>query len=108
MKNYSSSLSVVTTWTDGNQQTIENKMKIKGGQTIEFRTTFRVETKEVFDKLLEMKKGHTTIFKKDEARVLNNALLKFQRECYLLSDYQFLVHRKGVGKGRVIVHRIKN
>ena len=103
----SSSLSVVTTWTDNNNKTIQNKMKVKG-QIIEFRTTFRVETKEVFDKLLDMKKGHTTIFKKDEARVLNNALLKFQREYYLLSDYQFLVHRKGVGKGRVIVHRIKN
>lgn len=107
MKN-SSSLSVVTTWTDSNNNTFENKMKIKGGQTIEFRTTFRVETKEVFDKLFEMKKGHSIIFKKDEARVLNNALLKFQREYYLLSDYKFLVHRKGLGKGRVVVHRLKN
>lgn len=106
MKN-SSSLSVVTTWTDSNNNTFENKMKIKG-QTIHFRTTFRVETKEVFDKLLKIKKGHTTIFKKSEARVLNNALLKFQREYYLQREYQFLVHRKGLEKGRVVVHRLKN
>lgn len=107
MKNYSSSLSVVTTWTDGNQQTIENKMKIKG-QTIYFRTTFRVETKEVFDKLLQMKKGHSILFKKDEARVLNNALLKFQREYYLQNEYQFAVYKKGLTKGRVMVHRLKD
>jgi hypothetical protein len=104
MKN-SSSLSVVTTWTD-EKMTLENSIKVKG-QTIHFRNTFRVETLEVFYKLLNMKKGHTTIFKKSEARVLNNALLKFQRE-YVLSDYNFLVHRKGLEKGRVVVHRKNN
>jgi hypothetical protein len=103
MKNYSSSLSVATTWTDENKMTIENKMKVKG-QTIEFRTTFRVETKEVFDKLLNMKRGHCILFKEQEARVLNNALLKFQRE-YALSHYTFSVFKKGLTKGRVLVGR---
>lgn len=100
MKN---SLSVVTSWSDSNNMTIENKMKIKG-QTIPFRNTFRVETKEVFDKLVNMKKGHCILFKEEEARVLQNALLKFQREC-ALSYYQFQVFKKGLTKGRVMVGR---
>jgi hypothetical protein len=80
-------------------------MKVKG-QTIHFRTTFKVETIEVLYKLLNMKKGHWILFKEEEARVLNNALLKFQRE-YALSHYQFSVFKKGFKKGRVMVGRTK-
>jgi hypothetical protein len=106
MKNFTSSLSVVTTWTDENKKTIENKMKIKG-QTIQFRTTFRVETKEVLDKLLQMKRGYVLMFKKEEAKLLNNALLKIEREqCHnRLSEYSFLVYSKGLKKGKVMVVR---
>lgn len=102
----SSSLSVVTTWTDNNNKTIQNKMKVKG-QIIEFRTTFRVETKEVFDKLLDMKKGHLILFKKDEAKVLQNALLKIQREqCKgKLTEYEFSSF-KGPKKGKIFVGRV--
>jgi hypothetical protein len=99
MKKSPSSLSVVTT----DDMTLDNSIKIKG-QTINFRNTFRVETMEVFYKLLNMKKGHCILFKEEEARVLNNALLKFQRE-YALSYYQFQVFKKGLKKGRVMVGR---
>jgi hypothetical protein len=109
MKNFTSSLSVVTTWTDENKKTIENKMKIKG-QTIQFRTTFRVETKEVLDKLLQMKRGYVLMFKKEEAKLLNNALLKIEREqCHhRLLEYSFLVYSKGLKKGKVMVIREKD
>ena len=102
MKN--SSLSVVTTWAD-DKMILENAIKVKG-QTINFRNTFRVETIEVFYKLFNMKRGHSILFKEEEARVLNNALLKFQRE-YALSHYQFSVFKKGLTKGRVMVNRSK-
>jgi hypothetical protein len=103
MKN---SLSVVVSWSDENNQINENKMEIKG-QTIPFRNTFRLETIEVFYKLIGMKKGHSILFKEEEARVLNNALQKIQREqCnYKLQGYQFQVFKKGLTKGRVMVHR---
>lgn len=104
MKNkFDSCLSVTTTWTDSNNKTIQNKMKVKG-QTITFRTTFRVETKEVFDKLLGMKKGDYEKFK--ESKILTNALLKIQREkCKgKLTDFDFSIFKKR-GKKKVMVGR---
>lgn len=105
MKN-SNVLSTTTLWVDSNNLTIENKMKVKS-DTIPFRNTFRVETKEVFDKLIQMKRGHCILFKEEEARVLNNALLKVQREQfnYRLLGYEYMVFKKGLKKGRVMVHR---
>ena len=98
-------LSVVATWSDGNGKTIQNKMKVKG-QIIEFRNTFRVETKEILDKLLEMKKGRMVLFKKKEKQILQNALLKIQRErCKgKLTDYQFTIfkgEKKEIFVGRI-------
>jgi hypothetical protein len=99
-------LSNTTLWADENNLTIENKMKVKS-DTIPFRNTFRVETKEVFDKLIQMKKGHWILFKQDEARVLNNALLKIQREQFnnRLQGYHFVVFKNELKKGRVMVGR---
>jgi hypothetical protein len=84
-----------------------NRIKVNKKETIYLNNTFRVETKDVLLKLLAMKKGHYLIFKKDEVRVLNNALLKIQREqCYgLLSDYSFSTFKKEWKRGKVMVVR---
>jgi len=57
-----------------------------------------------------MKRGYVLIFKKDEAKVLNNALLKIEREqCHnRLLEYSFLVYSKGLKKGKVMVVRQKD
>jgi hypothetical protein len=92
-------------WIDSAKKADKNEMKIKG-QTIIFRTTFKVETMEVLQKLLEMKKGRYVFFKESEARDLNNAFLKIEREqCYgKLMGYSFLVFKADQG-GNVMVGR---
>jgi hypothetical protein len=104
MKN-SNVLSVNQSWTDAAKKADNNQMKVKG-QTIVFRTTFKVETMEVLQKLLEMKKGHYIAFKKDEARIVNNALLKIGREqsCNKLTSFNFII-LKGLKKKKLIVGR---
>ena len=106
MKN-SNVLSVNQSWTDAAKKADNNQMKVKG-QTIVFRTTFKVETMEVLQKLLEMKKGHYIAFKKDEARIVNNALLKIGREqCKgLLTNFNFIILKGQMKKNKVMVGRI--
>jgi hypothetical protein len=105
MKN-SNVLSVNQSWTDTAKKADQNQMKIKG-QTILFRTTFKVETMEVLMKLLEMKKGRYIAFKEAEAKILNNAFLKIEREqCYnRLMNYCFSVFKDELGKGKIMVGR---
>lgn len=73
---------------------------------IQFRNTFRVETIEVLYKLLNMKKGHYILFKQIEAKILNNAFLKIEREqCYgNLMDYSFSVF-KADKEGNIMVSK---
>jgi hypothetical protein len=107
MKN-SNVLSANQSWVDSAKKADNNQMKVKG-QTIHFRTTFKVETIEVLYKLLEMKKGRYVFFKESEARDLNNAFLKIEREqCYgKLIDYSFSVFKADEG-GNVMVGRDKD
>jgi hypothetical protein len=99
-------LSVNQSWIDTAKKTENNRMKVKG-QTIVFRSTFKVETMEVLQKLLEMKKGHYIAFKESEAKILNNAFLKIEREqCYnRLIHYSFSVFKAELGKGKIMVGR---
>jgi hypothetical protein len=104
MKN-SNVLSANQSWIDSAKKSDNNQMKVKG-QTIHFRTTFKVETIEVLYKLLDMKKGRYIFFKESEARDLNNAFLKIEREqCYgKLLQYSFSVF-KADEEGNVMVGR---
>jgi hypothetical protein len=101
-------LSANQSWIDSAKKADNNQMKLKN-QTIHFRTTFKVETMEVLQKLLEMKKGRYIFFQEAEAKVLNNAFLKIEREqCYgKLMDYSFSVFKADQG-GNVMVGRDKD
>lgn len=92
-------------WNDSSEKTANNKMKIKADK-ITFRNTFRIETKEVFDKLISMKRKSIKALKVEQ-RVINNALLKIQREqCYgKLTEYQFATYKEE-GKKKIFVVRI--
>jgi hypothetical protein len=105
MKNSTNVLSVNQSWIDTAKKTESNQMKVKG-QTILFRTTFKVETMEVLQKLLSMQKGRYIFFQEAEAKVLNNAFLKIEREqCYnRLMNYSFSVFKADEG-GNVMVGR---
>jgi len=106
MKKFSVMVMSVNTEVTADKKTSNNIMNVKGVK-IKFNSTFKVETFEVLNKLLKMKKGHVLIFKKEEAKILNNALLKIEREqCYnRLTEYTFLVYSKGMKKGKVLVVR---
>lgn len=103
---FDSCLSMVTTWTDKAQKTANNFMKVKG-ETIRFNSTFRVETKEMLDELLNMKKSTIRVFKKKHIRVINLALMKIQREqCnYKLLSFNFEIFKEGYGGNKVVVIR---
>ena len=78
-KKFDSTLSVTTTWTDNSKQTCNNTMKING-QTIVFRTTMKVQTKEMLDELINMKPKSCKFFKEKHMNSLNLAILKIKRE----------------------------
>jgi hypothetical protein len=105
MKKFNSILSDKQVWTDTERKVKRNKLKICG-ETIEFRNTFRIETIEVLTQLLKMRKSSCLVFKKKEKTILNNALLKIQREKfnYKLLDFNFSMHKEQ-GKNKVIVVR---
>lgn len=105
MKKFNSILSEKQVWTDTERKVKRNKLKICG-ETIEFRNTFRIETIEVLTQLLKMRKSSCLVFKKKEKTILNNALLKIQREKfnYKLLDFNFSMHKEA-GKNKVIVVR---
>ena len=107
MKN-SNVLSVNQSWTDAAKKADNNQMKVKG-QTIHFRTTFKVETIEVLIKLLEMKKGRYIFFHENEAKVLNNAFLKIEREqSYGRLMGYYYTYYKPDSEGNIMVRREKD
>jgi hypothetical protein len=61
------------------KKTFENKMIINK-QVIRFSTTFKVETKQIFDELLEIKRNSIKSFKASKLKSVKNAIGKFQRE----------------------------
>jgi hypothetical protein len=110
MKNSKNSnvLSANQFWVDSAKKADNNQMKIKG-QTIIFRTTFKVETMEIFQKLLEMKKGRYIFFHENEAKVLTNAFLKIEREQSYgrLMDYYYTYYKPD-SEGNIMVRREKD
>ena len=105
MKKFDSILSDTKVWSDRERKAKNNKLKICG-ETIEFRNTFRVETIEVLTMLLRMKRNSCLVFKKKEKSILNNALLKVQREKfnYKLLDFDFSIHKEQ-GRSKIVVVR---
>ena len=94
-----------TTQVVADKMTSNNIMNVNG-ELIKFSTTFKVETKEVFDKLINLKKGRMILFQKEESKVVNNALLKIEREqCHnRLLGYSFLVYENAF-EDKVLVIR---
>jgi aromatic ring-opening dioxygenase LigB subunit len=105
-KKFESTLSVTTKWTDKNQQT-ENNVMIINNQKIVFRSTFRVQTKEMLDELFSMKRRTCRVFKEKYLKDLNLAILKIKREQnnFKLLNFDFELFKESEENKILIIRR---